>query len=79
VDEEAWRRLQAKRFNEHTKLLTTTVNAVALITAGTGAIQPIITGGSLSALGHPLNWLWILLGVTLHLCAQALLRLIRSE
>ena len=72
------RKLKAKRFNEHIKLLVTTTNAIALITAGTGVIQPIIaTGGDV--LSRPLNWLWILLGVALHLCAQACIRLIRSE
>lgn len=78
MDEEE-RKLHAKRFNEHVKLLVTTVNAVALITAGTGAIQPIIAAGAGSALSRPLNWLWILLGIALHLCAQALVRLIRPE
>jgi len=77
--EDARRKLQAKRFNEHVRLLVTTVNAVALITAGTGAIQPIVSAGTTTALSRPVNWLWIFLGVGLHLCAQALLRLIRSE
>lgn len=35
------RKLRAKRFNEHVKLLVTTVNAIALITAGAGAISPL--------------------------------------
>ena len=73
------RKLQARRFNEHIKLLATTVNAVALITAGTGVVQPIIAGGAGSVLTQPRNWLWILLGIALHLCAQALIRLIRPE
>lgn len=73
------RKLRAKRFNEHVRLLVTTVNAIALITAGAGAIQPIFATGAGSVLTQPANWLWILLGVTLHLCAQALIRLTRSE
>jgi hypothetical protein len=76
MDEEARRKLRAKRFNEHVKLLVTTVNAVALIAAGTGAIQPIISTGIGS---NPLIWLWIGVGVILHICAQALVRLIQPE
>jgi len=34
MDEEAKRKLRAKRLNEHIKLFTTTVNAVALVIFG---------------------------------------------
>jgi hypothetical protein len=78
MDEEARKKLNAKRFNEHVKLLVTTSNAIALITAGTGAIQPIIASGA-TITSKPANWFWIALAVILHLFAQALIRLIRPE
>jgi hypothetical protein len=77
LDEEQQRKLQAKRFNEHVKLLVTSLNAIGLVIFGAGVLQPLVTAGpgSLSFL----NLVWIALGVALHLCAQALIRLIRPE
>jgi hypothetical protein len=79
VDEEARRKLQAKRLNEHIKLLMTTVNAAALIVLGAGVLQPLVASAANRALSGPGTWVWIALGVTLHLLAQALIRFIRSE
>jgi len=42
VGEEARIRLQAKRFNEHVKLVTTTLNAISLVALGAGAVQPML-------------------------------------
>ena len=79
MDEEARRKLQPKRFDEHVKLLVTTVNAVALICLGAGALQPIIVSGTRSIFSDPANGFWIGLGVALHMFAQALIRLLRAE
>jgi hypothetical protein len=38
MDEEARRKLQAKRLNEHLKLLATTLNAVGLVVFGAGVL-----------------------------------------
>ena len=79
MDEETRRKLSAKRFNEHVKLLVTTVNAAALIIFGAGVLQPIITLGAGVVLGQPLSWFWIGLGAITHIVAQALIRLLRAE
>ncbi len=79
MDEETRRKLQAQRFNEHVKLLVTSVNAAALILLGAGVLQPIVATSASLVLAEPQNWVWIALGVALHLFAQALIRLIRAE
>ena len=79
MDEEARRKLQAKQFNEHVKLLVTTVNAAGLVVLAAGVLQPLVTAGWSVVLGTPRNWVWIAIGVALHLFAQSLIRLIRAE
>lgn len=52
LDEEAKRKVQAKRLNEHVKLGVTTLNAIALVVFGAGVLQPILAGGGgLGSLG----------------------------
>ncbi len=77
MSEEERRKLQAKRFNEHVKLLVTSLNAIALVIFGAGVLQPLLTTGPESF--SPLNVVWIVLSIALHLCAQALIRLLRPE
>ena len=77
MDEEQRRKLRAKRFSEHVKLLMTSLNAIALVIFGAGVLQPLVTGGPGPL--SPFNLVWIALAVALHLCAQALIRLIRPE
>ncbi len=79
MDDEERRKLQAKRFNEHVRLLFTTINAGGLVVIGAGVIQPIIASGASAVFSEPRNWAWIGLGVALHLIAQSLIRLIRAE
>jgi hypothetical protein len=73
MDDEARRKLQARRLNEHVKLLATTVNAIGLVVFGAGVIQPLLTPVS------SVNWSWVAIAATLHLAAQAVIRLIRPE
>jgi hypothetical protein len=75
VDEEARRRLRAKRLNEHVKLLVTTANAIALIVFGGGVLQPLLVQTSDSGVG----WSWVLISATLHMAAHAVIRLMRPE
>ena len=75
MDEEAKRKLQAKRLNEHIKLLATTLNAAGLVVFGAGVLQPILA----EPLGVAVNWHWVGLSAILHLLAQTALRFIRLE
>ena len=75
MDEEQRRKLQAKRFNEHVKLLVTTINAVGLVIFGAGVLQPLVAQPP----GAAVNWRWVALAAILHVAAQAVIRLIRPE
>lgn len=77
MEHELERKLSAKRFNEHIKLLVTTTNAIALVIFGAGVLQPLVM--EVPAPFSVFNLVWIALSITLHLCAQALIRLIRQE
>ena len=79
MSEEEKRKLQAKRFNEHIKLLVTTINASGLVIFAAGVLQPIVATGAGVTLGQPVSWLWIALGAITHVVAQGLIRLIRLE
>ncbi len=79
MSEEDKRKHDAKRFNEHIKLLVTSLNAAALIVLAASLLQPIILSGPGRVFSAPQIWVWISLGVTLHLMAQALIRLLRPE
>ena len=46
MDEEAKRKLQAKRLKEHMKLIVTTVNATGLVVFGAGVLQPLVAASS---------------------------------
>ena len=74
MEDEARRKLQAKRLNEHVKLVSTTLNAIGLIVFGAGVLQPLVTQAS-----GPINWSWIALSVILHLLAQSAIRMMRLE
>ena len=45
MDDETRKKLRAKQFNEHVKLLVTTVNASGLVIFAAGVLQPIIASG----------------------------------
>ena len=77
MDEEARRKFHAKRFNEHIRLLVTSVNAIGLVIFGAGVLQPLVGSGQTSAVLA--NWIWVALSITLHLFAQSLIRLTRPE
>ena len=69
--------IQAKRFNERVKLLTTTANALAIGVAGSAIILPVVRE---STSVEPLRTaIWIFVAFILHLMAQAVLGLLRSE
>ena len=78
MDEETKRKLLAKHFNEHVKLLVTTLNAIVLVIFGGGVLQPVFVAvASTGAASYPA--VWIALGIALHMLAQALIRFIRPE
>lgn len=77
--EKATRKLKAKRFNEHVRMFATSINALGLVVIGAGFVQPIITGGMADAGARLSSWIWIVIGIALHLTAQASLRLLRDE
>ena len=68
------RKLAAKKFNEHMKLLATSLNAISLTTFGAAFILPSVTG---TPAVPPL--FWIIVSALLHLSAHAALRLMKSE
>ncbi|GLK77493.1 hypothetical protein GCM10008171_27470 [Methylopila jiangsuensis] len=72
--EDVERRLRAKRTNERLKLAASTSNAVGLTILGAAVLVPVTTGKA--------SWfaaLWILAAVALHVFAQAVLGVLRSE
>ena len=75
MDEEARRKLQAKRLNEHVKLLATTLNASGLVIFGAGVLQPLLAQTPTPAV----DWRWVALSLILHLIAQAALCFIRLD
>ncbi len=77
--DEAKRRLRAKRFDEHLKLLVTTLNVIALTVFGAGVLQPLVLAGPTATPFSFFNLIWIALSIALHLLAQGLIRLMRLE
>jgi hypothetical protein len=75
MSDDARRRLDAKKFNEHVKLGTTTVNAIAVFVLIAGFLQPVIQEGAFSLVA----FVWIVWGIGLHIGAQAILRMLRDE
>jgi hypothetical protein len=74
---DARRRLDARKFNEHVKLVVTTFNALAIFLIIAGYLQPLIREEPTAA--GAAGWVWIITGVVLHIGAQALIRLLREE
>lgn len=71
------RKLAAKRFNEHAKLLATFFNALSIATLGAAFIVPIAQDQyDLLKDGH---WILIPAALALHLAGHAAIRLMRSE
>lgn len=71
------RKLAAKRLNERVKLAVTTINALAIGIAGSAIILPAARDGVTTLPWQA--WIWILVAFALHLVAQGLLSLLRSE
>ena len=67
------RKLQAKRTNEHLKLVASFLNTLSLAVIGAAFVVPGVT--SL----HGVRWIWIPVGVALHLLAHLAVRLLKSE
>lgn len=67
MDDESKRRLRAKRFDEHLKLLVTTLNVIALAIFGAGVLQPLVLTGPDATPFSLFNLVWIALSVALHL------------
>jgi hypothetical protein len=70
------RRLKAKKFNEHVRLVVTTVNALAIFLLIAGFLQPLVQE---PARLRGSAFVWIAWGFGLHLVAQAILRLLKDE
>ena len=78
VDPEASaRKLRARRNNERVKLLSGTLNALALGVIGAGLIVPAVS--SPAVLLEPARLVWFLAGVALHCSAQMAFQLLKSE
>lgn len=71
--------LQAKRYNERVKLVTNSVNTLALAFVISGAVFPIVRAGQTAAIGAKFTWVWIISGLILHLMGHLLLGLLKSE
>jgi hypothetical protein len=70
------RKLAARRWNEHLKLIATSLNTIALGIVGAAYVIPGISG-SLSA-DLP-RLIWFSYALALHLGAHVFLRFLRSE
>ncbi len=79
MDEAEKQKLRAKKFNEHIKLLVTTLNVIALTIFGAGVLQPLVAAGAAPSRVSAFNLIWIALSVALHLVAQGLIRLMQLE
>ena len=69
----ASRKLRARRTNERVKLVSTSLNTVALAILGAAFIVPGVV--SLEAV----RWMWIPVAFILHLGAHLVLRFLKSE
>jgi hypothetical protein len=71
------RKLIAKRFNEHVKLLATLFNALSIATFGAAFVVPLTQGqaGSIKD-GH---WILLLVALALHMAGHIAIRFMRSE
>jgi hypothetical protein len=69
----AERRLRAKRTNEHLKLAVSFLNTLSLAIIGAAFVVPGVTSF------NNVRWVWIPVGVLLHLVAHLMLRLRKSE
>jgi hypothetical protein len=67
------RKLRAKRANEHLKLVASFLNTLSLAVIGAAFVIPGVT--SLQGV----RWLWIPIGIVLHLGGHIPLRLLKSE
>jgi hypothetical protein len=76
---ETRRKLQAKRFNEHLKLLTTTINAIALVIFAGAVLQPLLVSALVAESSRGVGWPWVAVSATLHLIAHSIVRLTRQE
>ncbi|HEX8417240.1 MAG TPA: hypothetical protein VF641_06500 [Methylobacterium sp.] len=71
------RKFQAKRFNEHAKLLATLFNSLSIATFAAAFVVPVVQGRyDVMTDGH---WILLFVGLALHLAAQAAIRLMRRE
>ena len=71
------RKLAARRNNERVRLLAQTINALAIGLVGAAILVPLV-----SAPETLLSWrtvAWIIMAVSLHLLAQGIFVLLRSE
>jgi hypothetical protein len=73
------RRLNAKEFNAHLRLFANSINALGLIVIGAGFVQPLITDEVPLGAERLSSWIWIVIGIALHLGAQISLRFLRDE
>ena len=77
LDPDARRRLAAKRANERVKLFYSTMNAFAVGVVGAAFIVPGIT--SIASIFELQRWIWFIAAAGLHLMAQLVIGLLRSE
>ena len=71
------RKLKAKRQNERVKLLSSTLNALALGVMGAGIIVPGISAPAV--LLEPVRLIWFLAAALLHCGAHIVFQLLKSE
>jgi hypothetical protein len=79
MDDDAGKKLSAKRFNEHVKLVATTINVIALGIFGAGVLQPLVAPAPSAVASPALNAAWIAVSVALHLLAHGAIRLMKAE
>lgn len=78
-DDPGQRKHDAKRFNEKLKLRAGALNALGIALVGSAFVFPVIRDQNPGALLEASTWVWIIVGIGLHLAAVATLSALRRE
>ena len=79
TDDPGQRKHDAKVHNEKVKLQASAINALGIALVGSAFVFPVIRDQNPAALLSLETWVWIIVGIGLHLAARATLNGLRRE